>query len=110
MGFDITLESVSEEGLVWKTKFCSSQVGQDLCTPLLCKVCYLWFGLRDAQQQNIAIFWILLNILDVLDITKMSEAEKITLDVSGTREDKSFFANCEMSKIGQQKIRGHVQT
>ena len=35
MGFDIILKSVSAEGLVWKTKFCSGQLGQDLCTLLI---------------------------------------------------------------------------
>ena len=34
-GFGIILESVTAEGLVWKIKFCSGYLGQDLCTLLI---------------------------------------------------------------------------
>ena len=57
MGFDIILESVSEEGLVWKTNFARASQAK-ICVPFLSIKCFIfgypaqvWMDLRLCYRE-----------------------------------------------------------
>ena len=79
MVVDITLKSVSAEGFVWKTKYCSGQLGQDLCTFLIYELiifaylyhkqkCFIFKNKETKFYEQKANFHVNINSLIILSL------------------------------------------